>query len=99
MENMRDLAMNSMGWEGDSDATFQSRYWGPSRPVVHAAAAYLLLAKEFLWPVYIVMFYNFIWSSELLRKVVLWSEILRKEMSRVAELKINEDDTIQFLPE
>jgi hypothetical protein len=44
VQNMSYLAMDFMGWEGDSESTVKSRIWGPSRPVVHAAAACILEA-------------------------------------------------------
>jgi hypothetical protein len=47
VENLAILAKYRMGWDRDRDgtSTIKGRIWGPSRPVIHAAA--MLLADEY----------------------------------------------------
>jgi hypothetical protein len=93
--------MKSMGWKGTSKATFNSRIWGQSRPVVHAAAAYLLwerdLVDEFHLPANTDRFLACLASAEILKQVILASEIARLELPLIRRFRIKEEDTIQFL--
>jgi hypothetical protein len=102
VQNMSQLAMDSMGWRGDSEATMKSRIWGQSRAVVHAAAAFLLFGPDFtdeVNPPTIDPFLACLMFPELLRKVVLVSEILRLELLNIKQFKIRDEDTIQFVPD
>ena len=44
LNKMTLVAMEELGWTGKAESvpTFKSKIWAPSRPVVHAAAAYVL---------------------------------------------------------
>jgi hypothetical protein len=100
VENLAHLALERLGWEGDSASTVKSRMWGPSRPVVHAAAMLVVdgLSREL--PVedsdsWILPYFR---DSELLRNVLLTSEIARLHLPLVKQFRIKEEDTIKFLP-
>jgi hypothetical protein len=91
-------AMEYMGWKGDSESTLKSRIWGPSRPVIHAAAmlgAHGTLSTtktlDDLLP--------YLRFPERLREVLFWSEIARLHLPLIKEFRIKEEDTIQFLAE
>jgi hypothetical protein len=100
VENLAHLALEGLGWKGDSASTVKSRMWGPSRPVVHAAAALLADGFSRELPIradakWLLPYFR---DSELLRKVLSWSEIGRLHMPRIKQFRIKEEDTIQFLP-
>ena len=99
VENLTVLAMDRMGWDSDANiSTIKSRIWGPSRPVIHAAAMLLAdiargisIPKNPEWLPYLK-------DPELLRPVLLASERARLLLPRIKQFRIKEADTIQFLP-
>jgi len=96
VQNMSYLAMDFMGWEGDSESTLKSKIWGPSRPVVHAAAAYIQWAfepEEVLPPIE----QRILAFPEALEGILKRSEIFRLGLPLVQQFTIKEEDTIQFL--
>jgi hypothetical protein len=102
-KHMTYLAMKHMGLGYNSKSTFHSRIWAPSRPVVHAAAAYLLwkydLANEVPMPDCVDPLFPCLLDHKILREMVLISEIIRVELPLISELEIKEEETIQFLPD
>jgi hypothetical protein len=112
MRNLRDLAMNDMGWTGSSDATFSSRIWATSRPVIHAALACVIVRIEFsnkcvrgvmqkggsiVSPPVPDPLLDCIISNTVLEKICRLSEGLRFELPKVEELKIKEHELARFL--
>jgi hypothetical protein len=112
VKDLRRLAMLYVGkgWKSGSRTTFSSRIWGQSQSVVHAAAGCLLATPE---PRTndgtAIDSYNdipsvddlveLIVSPELLKRAVMFSEIIRQNSPLLKELRIKEQDTIQFLPD
>jgi hypothetical protein len=102
VENLAVLAKYRMGWDRDRDgiSTIKGRIWGPSRPVVHAAA--ILLADGRTGGFSITenpeSWLPYLKNPELLRRVLLASEFARRLLLRVKQFRIKETDTIKFLP-
>jgi hypothetical protein len=94
-------AMESMGWKGDSESTLKSRIWGPSRPVIHAAAMLGVHRCSIELPFTKTLndLLPYLKFPELLREVFVWSEIARLHLPLIKEFRIKEEDTIQFLAE
>jgi hypothetical protein len=100
MKDLRRDVMCSMGWIGNSETTFTTRFWTPFRSVVHAAAAYILKTREpLIWPPRIEVLLERFESAELLKGVVLLSEGIRQNKGLLGELKIKETETLQFFPD
>src|SRR2546429_4480545 len=78
VQNMSQLAMEYMGWDGDSEATMKSRIWGPSRPVAHAALAammWLLKNRELLkTPGGCREFFQLVTNPKTLERILIKSE-------------------------
>jgi len=102
VENLAVLAKHRMRWDRDrhSTSTIKSRIWGPSRPVIHAAA--ILLADGIgkgspirenpeSWLPYLK-------DAEVLRPVLVASEFARLLLPSIKQFRIKEADTVQFLP-
>jgi hypothetical protein len=101
VENLAILAKYRMGWDRDRDgtSTIKSRIWGPSRPVVHAAA--ILLAdgiKRGINPNTAESWLPYLKDPKLLTPVVFGSEFARRLLLDVKQFRIREKDTIAFLP-
>jgi hypothetical protein len=102
VENLAVLAKHRMGWDRDRDgtSTIKGRIWGPSRPVIHAAAilladgnarGYSITQNPESWLPYLK-------DPELLRPVLLASEFARLLLPRIKQFRIKEADTVEFLP-
>jgi hypothetical protein len=100
VENLAHLALGRLDWKGDSASTVKSRMWGPSRPVVHAAAGLLMdvFSRELPAEESDSWMLPYFMDSELLRNVLLISEIARLHLPLIKQFRIKEEDTIQFLP-
>jgi hypothetical protein len=104
IKNMGIWAMGELGWQEKATnvPTLKSKIWAPSRPVVHAAAAYGLWCEdaEHVIPsehqpdtfFFLVLEYVPIIES-ILRK----AEQFRQQLPSIKQFKIREEDTIQFL--
>jgi hypothetical protein len=110
VRDLRRRMMRYMGLKSGSTTTFSSRTFSPSRPVVHAAAGCLLaIVKPRFGSGQEVDRYNdipsidelieFLASPELLKRAVIFSEAIRQNAPLLKELRIKEQQTIQFLPE
>jgi hypothetical protein len=110
--DLRRLAMRYMGkgWKSGSRTTFSSRIWGQSQSVVHAAAGCLLATAEprandgkaidrYNDIPSVDDLVELIVSPELLKRAVMFSEVIRHNSPLLKELRFKEQDTIQFLPE
>ena len=102
VENLAVMAKHRMGWDRDRDgtSTIKSRIWGPSRPVIHAAAMLLAYgnARGISIPENPESWLPYLKDPELLRPVLLASEFARLRLPRIKQFKIRETDTIEFLP-
>jgi hypothetical protein len=99
VEHLAHIALERMGWKGDSASTVKSRIWGPSRPVIHAAAMLIIDARIKPENSKIPeMFSAYLRDPELLRDVLVGSEIVRILLPRIEHFRIKEETTIQFLP-
>ena len=101
--NLAVLAKHRMGWHEDRDgtSTIKSRIWGPSRPVIHAAAVLLAdtIARGFaINTVNLELLLPYLKDPELLRRVLLVSEFARLRLPNIRQFRIKEADTVQFLP-
>ena len=96
------MAKHRMGWDRDRDgtSTIKSRIWGPSRPVIHAAAMLLAdgNARGISIPENPESWLPYLKDPELLRPVLLASEFARLRLPRIKQFRIRETDTIEFLP-
>jgi hypothetical protein len=95
--NMSDVAMEYMGMPPDDQRNFRTRFWKPTRAVVHAAAAFLTWRHE-LGPASgiddpVLACLHF---PNLLRKIILTSEIYRQQLASITQFRIDEEETIFF---
>jgi hypothetical protein len=100
--------MYQIGWGSGSRSTFSSRIWRPSRPIIHVAAAYFLVAQaraleqEQEAVIYPRRFHDYLYcfeSPKFLRDVLVAAEGIRAISSILKELDIKEEETIQFIPD
>ena len=101
------MAMEELGWTGkvESVPTFKSKIWAPSRPVVHAAAAYVLgcTFANHIFPIgrqvdgYFFMFC--LEHPSTIAALIRRSEAHRLMLADVEQFKIKEEETIQILAE
>jgi hypothetical protein len=102
VENLAVLAKDRMGWDPDRDgtSTIKGRIWGPSRPVIHAAAT--LLADGVGRGVFITenpeTWLPYLEDPKLLRPVLVGSEFARLLLPRIKHFRIKEAETVRFLP-
>jgi hypothetical protein len=102
--------MYQIGWGSGSRSTFSSRIWRPSRPIIHVAAAYFLVAQAqaleqeqeqnrfVIYPRRVDDYLYCFESPKFLRDVLVVAEGIRGISSILEELKIKEEETIQFIP-
>jgi hypothetical protein len=102
VENLAVLAKYHMGWDRDRDgtSTIKSRIWGPSRPVVHAAAILLADGKTrgFSITTSPESWLPYLKDPQLLLRVLVISEVARGLLPRIKHFRIKESDTIEFVP-
>jgi len=104
--NMLDLARWSLadyGWKEDSDnSAAKTKLWKPTRPVVHAAAAYTVFCSEHLCPIFDVVddlklpIFITMRSTLFIRSITALSEIFRLRVPGIQQLRIKEDELVQF---
>lgn len=101
VENMSILAANYLGLEPGSAKTVQSRFWKPSKPIVHAMCAYVIW-HESLWqkwgrspgadkPL------AFLFLPEMVEEVVQIAEEIRQQLFQITQFTIREQETIQLV--
>ena len=89
------------GFQAMTKETFGTRFWKPTRAVVHAAAAFLTWQKTICGeldpssrlndPMLACLFF-----PNLLKKIILTSEIYRRQLASITQFKINEEETVAF---
>jgi len=106
--NMLDLArwnLTDCGWKPDSDSnsTAKTKLWKPTRPVVHAAAAFLVISSEWLsrkegagFRMSNAVFLT-INNVPILLSIMFLSELFRFALPSIKNFKITEDESIRFL--
>jgi hypothetical protein len=101
---MTRLGMLHLGMKGKTNATYLTKTWKPSKPVTHAAAAFLALSTYLLeeadnddlqWMHFLFLFMK---SKGLLFELLTHVELYRGDISKIAGLPIREEETIQFVP-
>jgi hypothetical protein len=102
VQNLAVLAKHRMGWDRDRDgtSTIKGRIWGPSRPVIHAAAILLADGNSRGFPITEnpESWLPYLKDPELLRLVLIGSEFARFLLPRIKQFRIKEADTVEFLP-
>jgi hypothetical protein len=100
VENLTVLAKDRMGWDSERDgrSTIKGRIWGPSRPVIHAAAMLLVMgnAKGYSITANPESWLPYLKDPQLLRPVLVASAFARRLLPRVKQFRIKEADTIEF---
>ena len=101
VENMSILATDFLGMKSESVKTFQSRYWNPSKPVVHAMCGYIIW-HQVLWKKWgrkldVDKQLAFLILPEYVEEVVQIAEEIRLQVPQIRQFKIPESDTIQLV--
>jgi hypothetical protein len=103
VERMSYLAMEQMEIAGEDQRNFKTRHLKPSRPVLHAAAAFLIwhkdLGDQLDPPRKIDPFFACLVFPHLLRKIILTSEIHRRQLPSIKQFRIREEEIIAFCVE
>jgi hypothetical protein len=107
LNKMTLVAMKALGWTGKSESvpTFKSKIWAPSRPVVHAAAAYVLWCYHAtrMFPVEQQRDAFFMLACleypSTITTLIRTSETYRLKLAEIEQFKIKEEETIQILAE
>jgi hypothetical protein len=93
------LVADALKWQegGNSSSTVKSKVWRPSKPVIHAAAAWCSWYYAFQEEMpeadpYLSFFFNL----DIAREVVGLSEINRKMVPKITQYKISDDELIKF---
>jgi hypothetical protein len=99
--NMSLLALTKLGWKsGESVSTFKSKAWKPSRPIAHAAAAYIVwdtvLWKKWKGNPQVNRKMAFLLLPEYVETVVEISEHFRGELKKISRFKIPDEELIRF---
>jgi hypothetical protein len=98
--NMSILAADHLGWGPGSYSNFKANAWGPSKPVIHAAAAYVVW-QQVLWEKWgrnpkANKNLAFLMLPEYVKEVVAISEEFRAQLKEITQFKIRDEETIQF---
>jgi hypothetical protein len=100
VEHMSYLAMEQMGSTDEDQTNFKTRHLKPSRAVLHAAAAFLIwhkdLGDQLDPPRKIDPFLACLVFPHLLRKIILTSEIHRRQLPSIRQFRIKEEEIIAF---
>jgi hypothetical protein len=101
------VALEALGWTGKEESvpTFKSKIWAPSRPVVHAAAAYALACyhADRIFPIErqvdAYFFEACFEHPSTVATLIRTSEAYRLKLAEIEQFKIKEEETIQILAE
>jgi hypothetical protein len=107
LNRMSLVAIEELGWTGKAESipTFKSKIWAPSRPVVHAAAAYLLWCYHAarMCPIeqqgdgcFLLACLEY---PSTIATLIRTSEAYRLKLAEIEQFKIKEEETIQILAE
>ncbi len=98
-ENMAIFAADDLGWKEGNESNVKTRIFKPTRPVIHAAAAlanaHLLWRQHFPRRPFTV---GYLLRDRLLLETIVHSaETCRELLPKLANPKISEQETIQFI--
>jgi hypothetical protein len=101
VDNMAILAAGYLGMKSGSQATVKSRVWKLSKPVVHAACAYVVW-HQILWDKWARnpkadKQLAFLMLPEMVAEVVEIAELFRGQLADISQFKIQDNETIQFV--
>jgi hypothetical protein len=101
VNNMTILAAEFLGMESGSQATVKSRVWKPSKPVVHAACAYVVW-HQILWDKWgrnpkADKQLAFLMLPEMVEEVAEIAEIFHGQLAEIRQFKIRDNETIRFV--
>jgi hypothetical protein len=100
VENMSMLAVDYLKLKEGSVSTFKSRIWAPSKPVIHAATAWLSWELKYSRSEERDPQVNermaVMTMPECAAQIVAISEDLRGMLSHITQFKINESETVKF---
>jgi hypothetical protein len=107
LNKMTLVALEALGWTGKEESvpTFKSKIWAPSRPVVHAAAAYALACyhADRIFPIErqvdAYFFEACFEHPSTVATLIRTSEAYRLKLAEIEQFKIKEEETIQILAE
>jgi hypothetical protein len=102
LNKMTLVAMKELGWTAKpkSVPTFKSKIWAPSRPVVHAAAAYVLWCHHAKRTIPVEhLFMTCLGDPPTIAGLMQKSEAFRLMLPNIEQFKIKEEETIQILAE
>ena len=100
VDNMTILAAGYLGMGSGSQSTVKSKVWKPSKPVVHAACAYLVW--QMLWDKWgrnpkADKQLAFLMLPEMVEEVVEIAELFRCQLADISQFKIQDHETIRFV--
>jgi hypothetical protein len=94
------LGAAHLGMQPGSFSTFKSRIWAPSRPVIHAATAFVMWHQVGWDKMGLNPKVNkrlaFLLLPEFVEDVVAISEEYRAQLGHITQFRIEEEETIQF---
>jgi hypothetical protein len=90
------LGAVNLGMSEGSASTFKSRFWAPSRPVIHAATAYLAWHENVGLKPETDKTFAFLMVPEFVEDVVSLSEDYRAQLKDIEQFTIREENTIAF---
>jgi hypothetical protein len=101
VNNTTILAGAYLGMKSGSQATVKSKVWKPSKPVVHAACAYVVW-HQILWDKWgrnpkADKELAFLILPEMVEEVVEIAEIFRGQLADISQFKIQDNETIRFV--
>jgi hypothetical protein len=101
VDNMSILAGDFLGLSEGSTKTVQSRFWKPSKPIVHAMCAYVIWS-EVLWKKWgrnpdADKQLAFLLLPELVEEVVEIAEEVRQQLFQIKQFTIPEHETIKLV--
>ncbi len=101
VNNMAIQAAGYLNMGIGSQATVKSRVWKPSKPVAHAACAYVVW-HQILWDKWgrnpkADKQLAFLILPEMVEEVVEIAEVFRGQLADISQFKIQDNETIQFV--
>jgi hypothetical protein len=103
--NLSAIIRASMGWDGDSDSTFKSKIWRPTKPIAHMAYTFVVNVvipnlKTNPSPTngsILEMLFPFP-SNEKLLLMMIVAEKIRLELPEIRQFRITDESTLSFAP-
>jgi hypothetical protein len=100
VKNMAFKTMDLLGWEGNQTSTLMTKVWKPTRPVAHAASAFVYwheeLYEEFGHEPNVDKRLAFLLFPKMVEEVVKVSERFRSLLPQIDQFCICDTETIEF---